>query len=76
MFSRAQRVALYNLCTIQNLTFYEPEMRAASLALRKMIVENTLDPKSNACSFDLSDDENKKLDKKPIRTSAQKYANS
>ncbi len=74
MFSKAQRVALFNLCTIQNLTFYEPEIRTAALALRKMIVENTLDPKSNMCSFDLTEEENKKLDQKPIRSSSKKHA--
>lgn len=59
--SKAQRLALYNLTSIFYLTFYDKDKRAAAQELRDMIRLNTLDRNSNECSFDLSDDDKKRL---------------
>lgn len=76
MLSKAQRVALYNLCTILNLTSYDPAMRTMALELRDVIRKNTLNPKHNACSFDLTEKQKKILDTPPVRSASQKYAQS
>jgi|2_EtaG_2_1085320.scaffolds.fasta_scaffold12036_2 hypothetical protein len=59
--SKKQRLALYNLTSIFYLTFYDKEMRGAAQELQKMIMANTLDRNTNECSFDLSDEEKKRL---------------
>ena len=66
-FSKKQRLALNNLCTILVLTMYDQNMRAAAEALKNLIRENTLDPKLNKCEFDMTEDE-KKLAQHPILT--------
>lgn len=76
MLSKAQRVALFNLCTILNLTTYDPALRVTTLQLRDLICKNTLNPKHNACSFDLTEKQRKILDTPAIRSVSQKYANA
>lgn len=63
--SAKQRLALYNLCTILQLTSYDPHLRAAAETLRDMIRKNTLDMKNNRCEFDKTIEE-KKLEASPI----------
>jgi hypothetical protein len=54
MLSKQQRKALFDLCTIFHLTFYEEPMRAAAQNLRELLRKNTLDPKHNKCDFDMT----------------------
>ena len=63
--SKLQRKALYDLCSILALTFYDKEMRAAAEALRDLIREETLDRNHNLCGFDKTEEE-KKLEQNPI----------
>ena len=51
--SKPQRLALYNLCEIFRLTFYQKEDRAAAERLRELIRKNTLS-NANKCEFDMS----------------------
>ncbi len=69
--SKNQRLALFNLCEILRLTFYEKEMRAAAEALRETIRKNTLDPNYNKCDFDLTTDERKRLQSSPKKDNAE-----
>lgn len=72
---KTQRLALYNLCTILLLTFYDKDMRAAAETLREMIRQNTLDEKVNKCEFDMTEAEKKRI-QSPIITSSQKNADT
>lgn len=67
--SKHQRLALYNLCTILQLTLYDPAMRAAAQELRELIRKNTLKESYNKCDFDLTKKE-KQLSQSPIRKHA------
>jgi len=67
MLSKEQRKALFDLCTIFILTWYDKDMRAAAQALRDLIRLNTLDPKINKCEFDKTQRE-KKLEVNPLLT--------
>ena len=71
--SKSQRLALYNLCTILVLTFYDKDKRAAAEVLRELIRQNTLDEKSNKCEFDMTEAEKKRI-QNPILTPSQKNA--
>src|SRR5689334_1376390 len=62
--SKAQRLAHYNLFTILALTAESPEERQFFWKARDTFRLNTLDPKTNKCEFDLTDDE-KKLASRP-----------
>ena len=68
LLSKAQRKALFNLCTIFHLTFYEEGMRKAAHGLRDLIRKNTLDPQHNKCDFDKTDKE--KILEAPLRKNA------
>ena len=54
LFSSKQRLALYNLCEIFRLTFYDKEMRQAAKSLRELIRKNTFDGDRNKCEFDMT----------------------
>lgn len=72
--STKQRKALYDACTILWLISDRMEDRQAALKLRDYLREKTM-AKHNLCAFDKTVSE-KKLEANPIRSSAQKYANS
>jgi hypothetical protein len=57
MLSKQQRLALFNLCTIHQLTCYEKEKRQAAEVLRELVRMNTLDEKNNQCEFDLTQED-------------------
>ena len=59
LFSKQQRLALYNLCEIVRLTSYDKADRAAAEKFRELMRLNTLDPKLNKCEFDKTDKERK-----------------
>lgn len=59
LLSKRQRLALYNLCTILQLTSYKKEMREAAEELRELLRKNTLDGDRNKCHFDLTESEKK-----------------
>jgi hypothetical protein len=61
MLSKEQRRALYDLCSIFHLTFYEKEMRIAAQNLRELLRKNTLDGNRNKCEFDLTERDKKLL---------------
>lgn len=73
--SKEQRKALYNLGTIHTLVARESVDRQAAEGWREIVREVTLDVKYNKCEFDKTS-KDKKLEKNPIRTASDKYANS
>ena len=75
MLSKEQRVSLFNLCTILQLTSYEVTMRQAAQELRELIRKNTFDKQHNECEFDKTVSQ-KRLEANPIRSASQKYAQS
>jgi hypothetical protein len=73
--SKPQRLALYNLCTIMMLTFYDKDMRESAEKLRDLIRKNTLDVKHNKCVFD-DTERDRRLEQNPIILSSEKDADT
>ena len=76
LFSKQQRLALYNLCEIVRLTSYDKADRAAAEKFRELMRLNTLDPKVNKCEFDKTDKEKKLESLTPKKNADKKNANT
>jgi len=58
-FNKEQRKALYDLCTVYVLTWYDESARKNAQEVRDLIRKNTL-TQNNVCEFDKTDDDRKR----------------